>query len=133
MTPEYLSDSVTLQVLNGYLFALGLCAMIIFAHYLYKNFEDGYQQLRPAIALTVMWLGLIILRGPLFFARTLVNAGAPTKEPLLSLALGGTIMVVSLLCIIRVFSPLHWGNKSWIAALIASTLVVGFSLLYIWV
>lgn len=132
MTPDYLSDSLALQILNGYLVSLGVCAMIIFGHYLYKHYHEGYTYLRPAIAMMVLWIGLVVMRGPLFHARTLVNGGFPTKEPLWFLTVGGMIMVTALLCIIRVFSPAHWGNKSWIAALIASSTVVGISLLYVW-
>lgn len=119
-----MTHSLLLLVLNGYLATLAACALIIFVHYLYKNYHEGYVQMRPAIALTVLWIGDFVLRAPLFWVRAHIEAGYLRHPPNLALILGGFISIVAFLCVIRVFSPMHWGNKSWVAALILSTAVV---------
>lgn len=123
-----MKHSVTLLILNGYLSMLSCCAFAIFGYYLIKNYKAGYHQMRPAIALAVLWLGEIILRFPLFLTRAQLEAGYVVPAPTAPLIVGGFITVTALLCIIRVFSPSQWGNKSWLSAFVLSTLVVGITL-----
>lgn len=117
--------SVTLLILNGYLSVLSCYAFVMFGYYLVKNYKDGYEQMRPAIALACLWLGEMFFRFPMFLTRAHLEAGYTIPAPTTPLILGGLITVTALLCIIRVFSPEQWGSKSWLAALGLSTLVVG--------
>lgn len=119
-----MNHSVTLLILNGYLSVLSCCAFIIFAHYLIKNYREGYVQMRPAIALAVLWVGEIVLRAPLFYARAKIEAGYVVPIPNVALIIGGLTTIIALLCVIRVFSPAHWGNKSWVSAFLLASFVV---------
>lgn len=123
-----MNHSVILLVLNGYLSVLSCCALLIFGHYLVKNYREGYVQMRPAIALFALWLGESVFRVPIFLTRARVESGHLINVPILPLLVGGFITITALLCIIRVFSPIQWGNKSWVSALILSTFVVGITL-----
>lgn len=116
--------SMTLMILNGYLSVLSICALGIFVYYLIRNRHAGYFEMRPAIALSTLWLGEIIFRLPIFLTRAQIESGNIIPIPQLPLLIGGIITAIALLCIIRVFSPSHWGNKSWISACILSTAVV---------
>jgi hypothetical protein len=123
-----MTNSVLLLVLNGYLSILSFCALVIFSRYLYKNRSVGYQQLRPAIALCTLLLGELILRVPMFYIRTSSEIqGAQLPAPSTALLFGGIVTVIALLCVIRVFSPTGWGNRSWLAAFTLASIIVGIT------
>lgn len=125
-----MDSSISLQVINGYLSILAVCAFCIFARYIYVKWNVGYQELRPAFALITMWIGEMILRLPIFYGRTLTNAGDPQEFLDFSLIVGGFVVSAAFLCCIRVFSEESWGYYSTVVSLALSTLVVGLSLLY---
>lgn len=126
-----MNRSLALQILNGYISVIAICATFIFANYLWLKRKQDYEELRPAIAMLGLWIGEQILRGPIFFQRTLANAGMPSAEPILTIFVGGLIFGVSALCCIRVFSPAKWRYWSWLGTFILSTLVVAASLMFV--
>jgi hypothetical protein len=127
-----MGSSISLQVINGYLSILAICAFVIFARYIYVKWDQGYWWLRPALALITLWAGEIILRLPIFYGRTLTNSGTPTPFSESSLMLGGFLVGIAFLCCIRVFSEEAWGYLPTVVSIVLSTIVVGFSLLYVY-
>lgn len=125
-----MNQSLILQGMNAELAMLALCSLLIFAHYIYKNLTFGYEFLRAAIALTVLCAGEVLLRAPLWYARQSANMGYPTNVPDDSVIGGSIILIIAFLCVIRVFSPMRWGNNSWIAALFFSTFATLLSIWY---
>lgn len=127
-----MNKSIVLQILNGYLAVTALCGAFIFLRYLVDQCHLGYKELRPAIAILCMWMGEIILRSPIWWQRTLANAGFNSAEPVLELLIGGFVVEVAFLCMIRVFSPEAWRYWSWLGTLIISTVVVLASIIYVY-
>jgi uncharacterized membrane-anchored protein len=126
-----MDKSVVLQAINGYLAVTAIFGAVIFWRYIYYNRHIGYKELRPAIAILVMFLGEVVLRLPQFFARTIVNAGVHIDQPSITLMLGGAVVEVAFLCIVRVFSPEKWGYWSWLTTFLTSSLVVAISLMFV--
>lgn len=126
-----MDKSVILQAINGYLAVTAIFGAVIFWRYIYYNRRIGYKELRPAIALFAMFVGETVLRLPQFFARTIANAGVHVDQPNITLMLGGAIVEVAFLCIVRVFSPEKWGYWSWLSTFIVSTATVAVSLLFV--
>lgn len=119
------------QVINGYIALTSFCAMFIFLHYLYVKRHLGYVELRPAIALLVVWVADVILRGNRFLHLTFVNADLPIVVPWTGLIIGGTLLEIGFLCCIRVFAPEEWRYWSWLGTFLFSTAVVGASFVYV--
>lgn len=123
-------SSYSLMALNAHLTVLACCAFALFIYYIWQNKLEGYEFLRAAIALLVLWIGDIFLRGPIWFTRQLVNIGVPTQPSETWLYLGGGITVLAYLCIIRVFSPKRWGHRVWIISFMLANAFTAASLLF---
>src|SRR3954463_15521579 len=99
-----------LQVLNGTLATVVVCAFFVFARYMFNNRHSSYEDLRPAIAMMSLCAAEGILRFPVFILRVLINAGYPLDQYMnIAYSVGGFVVTVGFLCIIRVFSPEKWG------------------------
>ena len=120
-----MQESLILEALNGAFFILALCASFVFTHYLWVKRTLGYRALGPAIGLTCVWYGEMLLRGLFWYVRDQINGGNPMMAPAWGIILGSSIITIGILCCIRVFSPENWGNKSWsISLLLAAAFVV---------
>lgn len=124
-------NAILLQIINGYVAVTAVVGAFIFLRYLYKNRHLGYPSLRPAIAIFAVFIGASILWAATFHFRILVNDGLKIQYPVWSVLTGSLIVEIAFLCKIRVFSPDHWGYKTWLGTLILSNIVVALSFLYI--
>lgn len=123
-----MNRSLVLMALNGFLTVLSMSTFCLFIFYLKNNMKEGYVFLRPAIALTVLWVGDAFYKGPLWYTRQLINIGIPMEVPDETVIIGGSITIVAYLCVIRVFSPARWGHKSWIYAFLFASIFTATSL-----
>lgn len=122
-----MTHSDALEAVNGGFFILSLAATYIFLHYIWMNRRIGYRCLRPAIAISVLFIGETCLRFYVWWLRDHINAGLPMVENTFLLALFSSIIAAGVLCIIRVFSPESWGNKPWVIALLAAIAFIIYS------
>ena len=120
--------SIILQILNGLLAVTALGGFFIFGRYMVRERHLGYANLRPAIAILGLFGGEIVLRLPIFLTRIQINTGHSVEAPTFAIILGGAIVEVSFLCMIRVFAPEKWGYWSWLGTILLSLLVVLVSL-----
>lgn len=117
-------ESLHLEALNASFATVSLCALAILLIYMWKNLAEGYQFLRPAIAMAFFWAGESWFRGIFAYSRHLINAGIPDSQPEISTILAGNLwLIIAVLCYIRVFSPLHWGHWPWVTSLVVTTIV----------
>lgn len=122
-----MSQSLPLELLNGALFILALCASCVFTHYLWTKRSLGYYALQPALALACIFYGETLLRGMFWFVRNQINNGVGMQQSNEILVVGSIIATVGILCSIRVFSPDSWGNKGWVVSLALTVLFLIWS------
>lgn len=122
-----MKESLILELLNGAFFILALCASIVFTHYLWVKRKFGYNALTPAIALTCIFYGEMILRGMFWYVRQQLNNGIPMQQSNTVLIIGSLVITTGILCSIRVFSPTEWGNRGWVTSLIITILFLCWS------
>jgi hypothetical protein len=112
-----MNESVLLELSNAIFAWLALFASVIFLRYMYKNFGLGYRFLQASIALTPIWIGQVIIRGPLWYSRYLVNDGRVSDVPNTYVIVGSALCIIGFLCVIRVFSDETWKPWAWKVAL----------------
>lgn len=122
-------ENMQLEAVNAFFLALDVCALIIFTHYVAKNWLEGYRFLRPSIALWGIFFGEFILRANFWTARHWINAGQTEYYPSSTLTvLGSFIAGWSILCCIAVFSPDRWGKKPWVISALVTLIFVTLAL-----
>lgn len=118
--------SFWLEAINSSITVTSLFALGVFLHYIWLNWNEGYIFLRPAIAMSFIWIGEISLRAVIWEARHAFNSspeGANIAPEPIILAVGYFILIAATLCCIRVFSPKEWGHKPWLLALAMSIVI----------
>lgn len=128
-------DPLFLEIFNGTYFVLVICTVFLFLYYLRRSVGTyGYRESRAAIALTVVFIGEMIVRGTIWLSRFLMNNDIklPGSKELsyTGLITGGAIGIVGFICVIRVYSPKNWGNVPMIIAILAVILLNGLAQLY---
>lgn len=124
-------NAILMQIVNGYVAVTSFIGALVFLRYLYKNRHLGYPSLRPAIAIFAVFVGGTILWAYTFQYRILLNDGVKVQYPVVGVLIASSIIEIAFLCMIRVFSPDHWGYKTWLGTLILSTIVVALSFVYV--
>lgn len=105
-----------LEFYHSFFTVLLFCTFWIFTRFIWATRQDGYEFARPAIAINVLILGDMIIRGTLWIIRHAINSDIPLSSPDVGptywlVLLGGLISIVGVACCIRVFSPYEWGDK----------------------
>lgn len=122
-------ENVQLEAVNAFFLALDICALIIFSHYIAKNWNEGYRFLRPSIALWGLFFGEFVLRANFWSARHIINAGNLAYYPNTTVTVVGSFIAGwSILCCIAVFSPERWGKKPWVISAIVTLVFVTLAL-----
>lgn len=122
-----MTESIYLELQNGALFFVASWTLLVFMRYAYVHFGMGYRFLQASIALGVIWLSQVIVRGPLWWARYLTNSGKPQEIPDLFITVGTIIGVIGFLCVIRVFSSEKWHAWGWRLCFLGLLLFLGVS------
>jgi len=124
-----MKESLFLEIVNGNFFMLSFCAILVFARYIVSNWREGYTFLRPAFALTGVFLGEFIIRLNFWFTRYNINTGGQYQTPSINITiLGSLIASWAILCTIAVFSPAKLRNRAWILSLLATAIFLFLSL-----
>jgi hypothetical protein len=115
-----MSQSHLLEGVNANFLVFTLSASLIFAHYIWANWDEGYRYLRAALAIEAVFVGEVILRLNFWWARHQLNAGNGYDPSEFLTILGSATTSWGILCLILVFSPERWGGKAGYATLFAS-------------
>src|SRR4051812_13941226 len=127
-----MSLTLLLQVVNGYIAVSAIVGAYIFGQYIWTNRKIGFSELRPALCVFPVFVGVSIIYAPVFCLRTYSNAtGTPYDPPMLLIIIGSILVEAGFLCKIKVFAPQDMQRVPYITALIASTVIVGASLLFV--
>jgi hypothetical protein len=123
------SESLLLEGVNGNFLLFSLAALVVFAHYMKTHWFEGYRFLAPAIALSTMFLGEVILRGNFWFARHMINMGyADFQAPSWITILGSTMASWGLLCTLAVFAPEQYRTRVWVSTLVVTAAFLSLTL-----
>ena len=115
-----------LMLVNGVWFSLSVCLLFVFARYVWINRSRGYSELQAAISISIYFTGVSLSHGWVWWWRHHNNAGisAEWMNDWPVLPLGVLLAAFGLLCMIRVFTPLEWGNWGWIGSALATGLLL---------
>lgn len=112
-------DAILLEGVNGNFLCYSFVALLIFSHYIWANWKEGYSFLRPALALWAVFCGDTLLRANFWYARHQNNGGDLLYSPPDWITILGTGLASwGLLCMIAVFAPQKWRTCSWILTLV---------------
>lgn len=116
MHTDPLLTNATLEFMNAAWFVLCLCALFIFVRYLWIERSQGYLSNKPALALAVYISGEAAVRGWIwaFHIAADHHRAIPAFSEKVGLLMSATVAAFGLLCIVRIFSPKHWGARAWV-------------------
>lgn len=118
-----MNQSFLLEGINGNFLVFSFAACIVFLHYMWANFGEGYRFLRAAIAMIAVFGGEVILRANFWYTRHLVNGGEASYPNFWWTIIGSGLTSWGILCVIFVFAPERWRFK---AAVITVVSAIGF-------
>lgn len=121
-----MNQSYLLEGINGNFLVFSAAACIVFVHYVWANFHEGYKFLRAAIALIAVFGGEVILRANFWYTRHLVNDGHPGDPNFWLTIIGSVLTSWGILCVIFVFAPERWRLKASVI-----TVVTAVTFLYV--
>ncbi len=124
MNESLFNQSYFSEAINGFIFVLGVFAVGVFARWLFVNRKDSYKELRPALAVSAVFLGETTVRFSFWIGRHETNVGLIPNEMLFYCMsiVGGAILAWGMLCCMKVFAPEHCSFRVWLYALIAAAL-----------
>ncbi|TXH42036.1 MAG: hypothetical protein E6Q97_36465 [Desulfurellales bacterium] len=105
-----------LELYEGFFCILLLCALYIFARYLWLERGLKFDHLKPVLSFIVFILGEAMIRGSLWVLRYRFRAdnralsGLGDLDILWPVVLGGLVSMVGIAMFINVFSPSYWGK-----------------------
>ncbi len=129
-----------IEFLNGSTMVIHLAMTYFFFRYVTLRFcdygfnEPTYRNVDGALAVAVLSLGCLLVRGGFWWLRFMQNRDMDTTSwvPVLSgiVALGAIITVGGGVCSVRVFTPAPMGHWPWIWTLSVSLAVGSLAFLY---